>query len=61
MNETITWIPVNERLPERFANVLAFVPSHSPEQIFRGWVEDGRWCSTDNFFREAVTHWAELP
>ena len=62
------WIPVGERLPDRFRAVIANVPSaYGPteahfqsERDQAGW--QGKWCDfKGNWLEHPVTHWQEMP
>jgi hypothetical protein len=53
------WIPVSERLPEDYADVLAIADNG---QKLLAWREDGRWQSLVNSPElDSVTHWMPLP
>ena len=63
--ETITWIPVTERLPDEDETVLIYAPT-SDEPVWLGFmsVYTGHWYDADDGYRmtsRAVTHWAAIP
>lgn len=64
MTETIEWISVSDRLPERFQAVLVYAPQHC-RSPFCGWYEtrSGTWHDDREFLLDArdVTHWAAWP
>lgn len=63
--ETITWVPVDERLPDADETVLIYAPT-SDEPIWLGCMSgaSGRWYDVDDSYHmtaRAVTHWATIP
>jgi hypothetical protein len=51
------WVPVGERLPERFRNVLTTDGTHY-QMAAQG--SDGRWLNSYNTPLEHITHWVEI-
>ncbi len=62
MNETITWIPAAERLPDEGIVVLV-ARSGSDEPVWLAYCEAGQWREVDSWpiDKEDVLHWAEVP
>jgi hypothetical protein len=62
MCETVTWIPVEERLPDADITVMVHGPDMDPP-MWLGWYDDEResWFEVSASTIEGVTHWAELP
>jgi hypothetical protein len=68
LSETKGWIPVGERMPERYRPVLvAAREGHPQRQLFvpkglLAWNGD-RWCLgvNDTAYSSEVTHWMPLP
>lgn len=65
--ETITWIPVTERLPDADEMVLIYDPTHY-KPVWLGYLigigDTGRWYDVDDNYHmtaQAITHWAEIP
>jgi len=60
--ETITWIPVTERVPDEDTTVLVCNDRHG---VLESWLDMGAWRfgSYDGFklLGGTVTHWAEMP
>jgi hypothetical protein len=59
MNETLTWTPVAERLPDDDTTVL-ICTTGTAEPVWIGWLIDGCWYESEGA-RVEVTHWAEMP
>lgn len=59
MNETITWIPVAERLPDDDTSVLICTDSTS-EPVWLGFRDGGEWRDAEGF-QVNVKAWADLP
>lgn len=59
MSETITWIPVAERLPDSDLTVLVSAPACS-EPIWLGYHDGSEWLSAESAQID-VTHWADMP
>ncbi len=59
MNETITWHPVAERLPDDGIAVLVST-RNAAEPVWIAWLDGGGWCDTNGGECE-VSHWAEMP
>lgn len=57
--ETLTWIPVAERLPDDGISVL-ICTTGTAEPVWVGYLDGGEWRDTDGTL-VAVTHWAEMP
>ena len=61
--EAQRWIPVGERLPEKYQSVLAARQGYAPNKqhyVCEAWLNDFNWqnsCGT----MENVTHWQALP
>ena len=55
---TAAWIPVSERLPEPWGNVLIAVRG---EYVFLGCFTGGGWRGPCDMTQEGVTHWMPLP
>ena len=53
------WIPVTERLPEQWQNVLAFRTDGKIRFDFIGSM--GMWHEDYNYLNYPVTHWMPLP
>ncbi|WP_025918320.1 DUF551 domain-containing protein [Herminiimonas sp. CN] len=59
--ETLTWIPVSERLPDSDITVLLFDPAAN-EPVWLGFWNDADNCWYYVDAEEATpTHWAEMP
>ena len=56
--ESITWIPVTERLPDDETTVLIATPGADP---WPGWHDEVGWFQADGSPVEEVTHWANMP
>ena len=67
LRERTRWIPVSERLPEKYTPVLTVYSTRhgSSAHAIRARVEDDKWYSdTDDslsFTCNVVTHWMPLP
>lgn len=76
LTETITWIPVAERLPENEREVLTRSPASAAAlearkqapwfggNVFPGRYRPGEfvcWDAYDDYPLDGVTHWAEMP
>jgi hypothetical protein len=57
--DAMKWIPVTERLPERWQNVLAFRTDGKIRFDFIGSM--GVWYEDYNYLNYPVTHWIPLP
>ena len=58
LTETITWIPVSERLPDDDLLVLTFIAG----EVYPGHTLDGDWYWERNHKPSPQpTHWAEMP
>ncbi len=58
------WIPVTERLPEEYVNVLCHLRSldrRSEYYSIDHLMEDGQWWKSANSWKFEVTHWQPLP
>ena len=58
------WIPVTERLPEEYVNVLCHLRSLDRQSEYYSidhLMEDGQWWKAANSWRFEVTHWMPLP
>lgn len=62
------WIPVTERLPEKNANVLVWIPTAAEKTFIASVDEGGMWFSSDPAAdgyslgeHGAPTHWMPLP
>lgn len=58
------WIPVTERLPEQYVNVLVFLHSLDWNSIYYSidhLMEDGQWWKASTSWKHEVTHWMPLP
>ena len=58
------WIPVTERLPEEYVNVLCHLRSldwQSEYYSIDHLMEDGQWWKAANSWKHEVTHWMPLP
>jgi len=61
LTETITWVPVAERLPDDEITVLLFAPVQGGE-CWPGWRTGHAWRWADGQpVRCEVTHWADWP
>lgn len=61
MGETITWIPVSERLPDADIDVLCW-DAEIERVVVHAYGGDGAWI--DDYGDDLdciITHWAELP
>lgn len=58
--ETLTWVPVSERLPDSDITVLLFNPA-ADEPVWLGYhdASDNFWYYVDAV-EAAPTHWAEM-
>jgi len=62
LREQPLWISVEERLPETWVEVLAFVPGVGYEVAwFCGAENSWRWAWTGESVTLVVTHWMPLP
>ena len=64
-HETITWIPVTDRLPDDDETVMIYAPTVN-EPVWLGCLsgDTGRWYDVDDSYHmtsRAVTHWATIP
>lgn len=61
LTETLTWIPVSERLPDSDITVLLFRAA-ADEPVWLGFHDgsDNRWYYIDGSL-SIPTHWAEMP
>jgi hypothetical protein len=62
IEEKITWVSVDEQLPDDGITVLACAPScDSP--VWFGFHENDDWFDVDGWpmFSAVITHWAEMP
>lgn len=60
--EQITWIPVDEQLPDDDITVLAFRDADDDAEVWPCWHEAGQWHDAGSGLPvEGVTHWAEMP
>ena len=59
------WIPVEERLPQNYISVLAYIPTAEPlPMVHEAYIgDDGEWHSSVFYGieNEYVTHWMPLP
>ena len=58
------WIPVTERLPEKYVNVLCHLRSLDRKSEYYSidhLMEDGQWWKAANSWKHEVTHWMPLP
>lgn len=58
------WIPVTERLPEEYVNVLCHLRSLDRQSEYYSidhLMEDGQWWKAANSWKHEVTHWMPLP
>ena len=58
------WIPVTERLPEEYVNVLCHLRSLDRKSEYYSidhLMEDGQWWKAANSWKHEVTHWMPLP
>lgn len=60
------WISVEERLPEPFVSVLAYIPSESPlPTVHESYIADhDTWVNIllgEKYANGEVTHWMPLP
>ena len=58
------WIPVNERKPQEFVSVLAYVPGMAPlPTVHGGYLARSCWVipGTQILHEHEVTHWMEMP
>ena len=58
------WIPVSEKLPEEYVNVLVFLRSLDWNSIYYSidhLMEDGQWWKASTSWKHEVTHWMPLP
>lgn len=56
------WISVDERLPEKFTNVLCLYPSRNyGGNIVVDYMESDRGCFAEQFKYGEPTHWMPLP
>ena len=58
------WIPVSERLPEEYVNVLCHLRSLDRKSEYYSidhLMEDGQWWKAANSWKYEVTHWMPLP
>jgi hypothetical protein len=60
LTETLTWIPVWERLPEAETDVLVWVGDRVCIAE-RGRADTGWFVAFDSSLREDVVYWAEMP
>lgn len=65
---SLAWIPVTERMPDRNANVLVWIPSGNDRTFIASLDEGGMWFSSDPTADAyslgedgAPTHWMPLP
>jgi hypothetical protein len=58
MQETITWTPVTERLPDDDTSVLLQL---SDGEVTTGWHEGRRWMDVTGYPVFDVSHWAPMP
>ena len=61
---TTQWIPVTERLPEKYVNVLCHLRSLDRKSEYYSidhLMEDGQWWKAANSWKHEVTHWMPLP
>jgi hypothetical protein len=65
VNETITWIAADDRLPDTDRDVLACMPGPDAEtfQTWPAYLEVDGWTLADGatIAPTRITHWAELP
>lgn len=57
--ETITWIPIGEKLPDDDSTVLLFHPDAS-EPVWPGYRDGRRWKTAEGMI-VVPTHWAAMP
>jgi len=58
------WISVNERMPEKYVNVLCHLRSLDRQSEYYSidhLMEDGQWWKAANSWKHEVTHWMPLP
>lgn len=57
-----SWIPCNEKLPEKFVSVLGYDPGEKPlppvHECYLG--GDGKWHSAVMYGMPGVTHWRPM-
>lgn len=56
----MTWISVEDRLPDDDISVLVYVPD-APEPIWLGFYDMDEWTWVDGGTNCRPTHWMELP
>ena len=64
MEKATHWIPVTERLPEEYVNVLCHLMSLGRQSEYYSidhLMEDGQWWKAANSWKHEVTHWMPLP
>ena len=61
--ETITWISVQDQIPDENTTVFVYCPIDECEPVWLGWFEGGVWRSVDaqEYERDSVTAWAVMP
>lgn len=57
--ETLTWIPVADRLPDDGLSVL-ICTTGTAEPVWIGWLDGEEWRDSEGD-AVAVTHWAAMP
>jgi hypothetical protein len=57
LSSTANWIPVDEKLPELFADILVFDAKY--QEIHLAYMTEAEWVGVR--MNGKVTHWAPLP
>lgn len=56
------WIPVTERLPERYQTVIVCRPYDAETmKVEQGYRDDGGWWKVFGTRTKKVTHWMRMP
>lgn len=61
--EQLRWIPVTEKMPEKYVSVLVHIPSESPlPAVKEAYLANGCWVTKIGVFHGMeITHWMPMP